>query len=36
MQKESGVGLLGCYNGRPLVSTSKQGALREILTSGKL
>jgi hypothetical protein len=36
MQKESGVGLLECYNGRALVSTSKQGALWEILTSGKL
>jgi hypothetical protein len=36
MQKASGVGLLECYNGRTLVSTSKQGALREILTSGKL
>ena len=36
MKKASGVGLLECYNGRALVSTSKQGAIWEILTNGKL
>jgi hypothetical protein len=28
--------LLECYNGMTLASTSKQGALWEILTSGEL